>query len=243
MRERAAFVLIHGPICGPDTWWPVADTLRAGGIQTVVPPLTADGAAPYWRSHTRSIVHGIANEVPPGMPLVLVAHDGAGQLLGMLGLVLGDVGYRIVSYILADAGLPPNDQSRLEQLEMAAPELAAELRQQLAAGGRFPTWTDASLQPLIPDSERRQRLLAGVRQPPDSFWTETIPRADAWPEAPVGVLLFSRSYEATARAARERQWPLRRLSATNHFLCLSDENAVAEELVVLADDLTRSTAA
>jgi hypothetical protein len=243
VRERAAFVLIHGPICGPDTWWPVAESLAANGFQTVVPTLEADGSVPYWRSHTRSIVHSIANEVTPGVPLVLVAHNGSGQLLGVLGLVLRDVGYHVASYILADAGLPPNNQSRLEQLEVVAPDFAAELRQHLAAGGRFPNWTDVSLQPLIPDTERRDRLLAGVRQAPDAFWRETIPRAVQWPEAPVGVLLFSRSYEGTARVAHERRWPLRRLSANNHFLCLSDEHAVAEELVVLADDLTRSSAA
>jgi hypothetical protein len=242
VRERAAFVLIHGPICGPDAWWPVADALGAG-TPTVVPALEAHGTAPYWRSHTRSIVHGIAQEVPPGVPLVLVAHNGAGQLLGVLGLVLRDVGYRVASYILADAGLPPENQSRLDQLEATAPEFATELREHLGAGGSFPNWTDASLRPLIPDAERRHRLLAGVRPPPWAFWQETIPRAAGWPEAPVGVLLFSRSYEATARAAHERGWPLRRLSANNHFLCLTDENAVAEELAVLADDLIRSTAA
>lgn len=243
MRERAAFVLIHGPICGPDTWWPVAEALGGGGTETVVPVLEASGTAPFWRSHTRSIVHSIAQEVPPGVPLVLVAHDGAGQLLGVLGLVLRDVGYRVASYILADAGLPPENESRLDQLETMAPDLAAELRDHLDAGGSFPNWTDASLRSLIPDTERRHRLLAGVRPPPYAFWEEMIPRAGGWPEAPVGVLLFSRSYEGTARAARERGWPLRRLSANNHFLCLTDENAVAEELIVLADDLIRSTAA
>jgi hypothetical protein len=243
VRERAAFVLIHGPICGPDTWWPVAEALGGGGTETVVPVLEASGTAPFWRSHTRSIVHSIAQEVPPGVPLVLVAHDGAGQLLGVLGLVLRDVGYRVASYILADAGLPPENESRLDQLETMAPDLAAELRDHLDAGGSFPNWTDASLRSLIPDTERRHRLLAGVRPPPYAFWEEMIPRAGGWPEAPVGVLLFSRSYEGTARAARERGWPLRRLSANNHFLCLTDENAVAEELIVLADDLIRSTAA
>src|SRR5918996_6064067 len=50
VRERTAFVLIHGPICGPDTWWPVADALGAGGTATVVPALEAHGTAPYWRS-------------------------------------------------------------------------------------------------------------------------------------------------------------------------------------------------
>ena len=242
MREPTAFVLIHSPICGPDTWEPVAEIIAADGAQVVVPNLNVD-EAPFWRSHTRSIVRTIAKEVPGGMPLVLVAHSSAGQLLGVLGLVLRDVGYQVASYILADAGLPPQNQSRLEQLDMVAPELASELREHFAAGGSYPNWSDAALRPLVPDTERRQRLLAGVRQPPFDFWDETIPSAGDWPDAAVGVLLFSRSYEATARAAREHGWPLRRLSANNHFLCLTDEYAVAEELLVLADDLISSSAA
>jgi hypothetical protein len=208
----------------------------------VVPSLDV-GEAPFWRSHTRGIVRTIAKEVPAGVPLVLVAHSSAGQLLGVLGLVLRDVEYQVGSYILADAGLPPENQSRLEQLDRVAPELAVELRQHFAAGGSYPNWSDAALRPLVPNDQRRHRLLAGVRQPPYAFWEETIPSAGGWPDAAVGVLLFSRSYEATARAAREHGWPLRRLSANNHFLCLADEHAVAEELLVLADDLTSSSAA
>jgi hypothetical protein len=242
VREPAAFVLIHSPICGPDTWEPVAEILAADGAQVVVPNLNVD-EAPFWRAHTRSVVRSIAKEVPGGVPLVLVAHSSAGQLLGVLGLVLRDVGYQVASYILADAGLPPENQSRLEQLDAVAPDLAGELREHFAAGGSYPNWSDAALRPLVPDSQRRRRLLAGVRQPPYAFWEETIPSAGDWPDAAVGVLLFSRSYEATARAAREHGWPLRRLSANNHFLGLTDEYAVAEELLVLADDLLRSSAA
>jgi hypothetical protein len=242
VREPAAFVLIHSPICGPDTWEPVAEILAADGAQVVVPHLAVDDA-PFWRSHTRSIVRSIAKEVPGGTPLVLVAHSSAGQLLGVLGLVLRDVGYQVISYILADAGLPPQNQSRLEQLDTVAPELASELRQHFAAGGSYPNWSDAALRPLVPDNQRRRRLLEGVRQPPYAFWEETIPSAGDWPDAAVGVLLFSRSYEATARAAREHGWPLRRLAANNHFLSLTDESAVAEELLVLADELISSSAA
>jgi hypothetical protein len=242
VREPAAFVLIHSPICGPDTWEPVAEIIAADGAQVVVPNLNVD-EAPFWRAHTRSVVRSIAKEVPGGMPLVLVAHSSAGQLLGVLGLVLRDVGYEVGSYILADAGLPPQNQSRLEQLDAVAPELASELREHFAAGGSYPNWSDAALRPLVPDSQRRRRLLAGVRQPPYAFWEETIPSAGDWPDAAVGVLLFSRSYEATARAAQEHGWPLRRLSANNHFLSLTDEYAVAEELLVLADDLISSSAA
>jgi hypothetical protein len=186
------------------------------------------------------VVHGIANEISGGVPLVLVAHSGAGQLLGVLGLVLRDVGYRVASYVLADAGLPPNNQSRLQQLEADAPDLAAELRRHLDAGRRYPTWNDTMMRALIADDDRRERLLAGVRRLPYPFWTETIPRAPAWPDAPVGVLLFSGSFEPTARTAQEHGWPLRRLSANNHFLSLGDENAVAEELMVLAEDLANA---
>ncbi|HSK91216.1 MAG TPA: hypothetical protein VK875_07880 [Euzebyales bacterium] len=237
-----AFVLVHSPICGPDTWWPVAEALSAMDNHAVVPDLGIGGRAPYWRSHTRSVVRGIADEVAPGTPIVLAAHSGAGQLLGVLGLVLHDVGFRVAAYVLADAGLPPDGESRLQQLEREAPDFAAELRQHFGAGGSFPSWTDATLEGLIPDDARRARLLAGVRQLPFEYWEEIIPSAPEWPEAPVGVLLFSGSYEATAQAARQRQWPLRRLSANNHFLPLSDENAVAEELVVLAEDLSAAPA-
>ena len=242
MHEPTAFVLIHSPICGPDTWEPVSMALRANGAQTVVPDLGVGDAPPYWRAHTRCIVRSIAEEVAPGVPLVLVAHSGAGQLLGVLGLVLHDVGYRVSSYILADAGLPPDNESRLQQLERASPEFSAELRRHFDAGGSFPAWTDEALQPLIPDDQRRERLLAGVRRLPYDYWRETIPRATDWPEAPVGVLLFSGSYEATAQAAAEAGWPLRRLSASNHFLPLADENAVGEEVVVLAEDLSAAPA-
>jgi hypothetical protein len=168
---------------------------------------------------------------------VLVAHSGAGQLLGVLGLVLRDVGYRVAAYILADAGLPPDNQSRLAQLEADAPERADELRRHLDAGGRYPTWNDAMMRSLVADEARRGQLLTGVRHLPYAFWTETIPSAPAWPDAPVGVLLFSGFFEPTARAAAKHQWPLRRLSANNHFLTLADENAVAEELLVLAEEL------
>lgn len=243
MPEPTAFVLIHSPICGPDTWVPVADSLRAEGTHVVVPDLDVSGNPAFWRAQTRNIVRSIAEHVPPGVPLVLVAHSGAGQLLGVSGLVLHDVGYRVDSYILADAGLPPDNESRLDQLEREAPESAAELRRHLDAGGRFPDWGDSALRALVPDEARRRRLIAGLRQLPYDYWRESIPRAAEWPEAPVGVLLFSGSYEATARAAHERGWPLRRLSANNHFLALTDEHAVAEEVVVLADDLTAAAKA
>lgn len=242
MHEPTAFVLIHSPICGPDTWWPVADVLRATGTQTVVPDLDVGSTPPFWRSHTRCVVRSIAEEVPPGVPLVLVAHSGAGQLLGVLGLVLHDVGYRVGGYVLADAGLPPDNESRLEQLDRLSPDFADELRRHFDGGGRFPSWGDAAFQTLIADDERRHRLLSGVRQLPYDYWRETIPRANDWPEAPVGVLLFSGSYEATAQAASVSGWPLRRLSANNHFLPLADEHAVAEELVVLAEDLSAAPA-
>lgn len=237
MAERRAFVLVHSPIAGPGTWEPVADTLRDRHVATTVPELTDDGSPPFWRQHTRCVVRAIAEDVEPGMPLVLVAHSAAGQLLGVVGPVLRDAGYRVTAEILADAGLPPCGRSRLEQLDDELPELAAHVRSLLNDGLRFPAWTDDDVAPLVPDEKRRNQLLAQLRPPPPSYWVEQIPTSIGWPDAPVGALIFSHSYGPTVEAARDNGWPVRVLDTDNHLLPLADEERVADELLALADEL------
>lgn len=237
LLEGLAFVLVHSPIVGPDTWEPVAQVLRSRQAHVVVPELVDDGSPPFWRQHARCVVRRIAEDVEPGLQLVLVAHSGAGQLLGVLGPVLRDAGYQVAAHILADAGLPPEGLSRLEQLERETPQFADELRALFEDGQRFPVWSDEALAPLVPDAERRAQLLGGVRQLPPPYWEEQIPTALDWPDAPVGALIFSASYDATVRAAREQQWPVRIIDDDNHFVALADEERVADELLALTQIL------
>lgn len=231
------FVLVHSPIVGPGTWEPVASALRARGHAAVVPDLIDDGSPPFWRQHTRCVVRAIAEDVEPGLPLVLVAHSGGGQLLGVLGPVLRDAGYHVTAEVLVDAGLPPGGTSRSGQLADESPAFADELRAALTDDGRFPTWTDDDLVPLVGSVERRTRLVDELRPQPAAFWDEPIPTSVDWPDAPVGVLILSDGYASTRQAAREQQWPVQVLEGNNHFLTLADEDLVADGLLAVTKDL------
>jgi hypothetical protein len=233
LAEPHAYVLVHSPITGPGTWEPVAAELDGRDIAATVPDLIDDGSPPFWRQHARCVVRSIAEDIEPGVPLVLVAHSGAGQLLGVLGPVLRDAGYHVAAEILADAGLPPGGRSRLEQLGEEAPGAADELREALDDGTPFPAWDDETLRPLVPDDDRRRRLREGLRPQPAGYWVEQIPTAVDWPDAPVGALVFSDGYAGTIDAAQAHGWPLRRLEGDNHFLALADPPHVADELLAL----------
>ncbi|CAN5914409.1 hypothetical protein BH23ACT10_BH23ACT10_16920 [soil metagenome] len=237
MAEQHAFVLIHSPLAGAGTWQPVADILADRGLVTTVPELTDDGAPPFWRQHTRCVVRGIAEHIEPGIPLVLVAHSAAGQLLGVLGPVLRDAGYHVAAEILADAGLPPEGRSRLDQLDDDAPERAEQVRSLLDEGVGFPSWTDDEIAPLVPDDDRRAQLLEQLRPPPAAYWVEQIPTAVDWPDAPVGALIFSSSYAPTLQAATDNGWLVNTLDTDNHLLMLVNEQQVADELLALTDRL------
>lgn len=235
LSDRFGVVLVHSPIVGPDTWGPVADALRERGYEVVVPVLGDDGSAPFWRQHVRVVSATIEDSIDRGARVVLVAHSGAGQLLGLIGEAVTETGRSVAAYVFVDAGLPTVGYSRLEQLEGETPEIAAELRQLFDTGGRFPDWSEELLAGLVPDEHRRRQLMLGIRHLPREYWEEEIPQAVAWPDAPCGALLFTDGYEPTAQTAVQRGWPLRQLPIGNHFFMLSDANEATNALTALID--------
>lgn len=229
-------VLVHSPLVGPDTWAPVADGLRRRGHRVTVPVLSRTGS-PHWAAHTATVVEQVAAVDGPRR-VVLVAHSGAGQLLGHIAEALRDRDVEVAAHVLVDAGVPTDGGSRLDQLRAEAPDLADHLDELLRGGGAFPDWGPDLLAPLVPDPDRRRRLLDGLRPQGIEYWAEPIPVVDGWPDAPCGVLLLSNGYAATAARARREGWPLHDLAADNHFLLLADPDAVGDHLRRLVDDLT-----
>lgn len=231
---QALFALVHSPLVGPSTWSLVAERLRQAGSGAVVPVLhDSEGVAvPYWRQHAESAARALAT-VPADRPLVLVGHSGAGPLLP----AIAQAGRRpIAAYLFVDAGLPHGGLSRLDEMAVNDPELAARLRRHLAAGGRFPTWGDADLREVIPDSRLRQGLLAELRPRPLAFFAEPLPQVAGWPDAPCGYLRFSPAYARPAAEAERRGWPYRAFDA-GHFHLLVDPAAIADAFSELAQSL------
>ena len=225
------FVLIHSPLVGPITWAPVAFELRQKGIDVLVPELPRDiqSNRPYWEQHAGAIARAL-RPVAPDQSLILIGHSGAGLLLPAIREITGR---SVTGYVFADAGIPEDGKSRFDLMWREEPEIAAQRRQSLAAGERFPNWTDADLRDVIPNAELRQGVLADLRPQPPAFFAEPIPVFAGWPDAPCAYLKFNPVYAAPAERARKAGWAYAEIDA-GHFHMLVDPNAVANALVNLS---------
>jgi hypothetical protein len=224
--------LIHSPLVGPSMWAPLAAALRRRGQAVFVPELRDDragGGGPYWRQQADSAAAQLAAEAG-AQPLVLVGHSGAGALLPAVRQALGPRA-AVAGYVFVDAGLPIPGQTRLSTF--GDPAEQAEFRAYLENGGRFPAWTEADLATIVPDPAARQQLIAGLRPRGLDFWTEPLPDAPGWPDAPCGYVFFSRAYAEAAADARRLGWPVAEL-AGGHFHMLVAPEAVAEAVLAVS---------
>jgi thioesterase domain-containing protein len=216
-------------LVGPYTWSPVADEMRRRAVRAVVPVLQSFelGPLPYWRQHAQAVVKAI-QPVPPGEPLVLVGHSGAGVLLPAIRQLSAR---EVAAYIFVDAGIPQDGKSRLDLFE--TDEAVFQFRQ-AASAGWLPVWSDDDLRGVIPDAGRRQRFVADLRPLPLAVYEEVIPVFDGWPDAPAGYVRFGSNpaYDAPAGQARRAGWPVVPMNG-EHFHMLVEPQAVASALIAL----------
>jgi len=231
MSEETVFVLVHSPLVGPLTWLRVAAMLRSLGQVTVTPTLHDDPAssAPSWQQHADSVAQ-VLTPLPAARPLVLVGHSGAGPLLPAIATAAQRP---VAAYVFVDAGLPGEGVSRLDAMEAEVPAFAQALRTHLAAGGRFPEWTEEDLRAIVPDDTIRRALLAEVRPRTLAFFTEPLPGWRGAPAAPCVYLQLSAAYAQPAAQARRAGWACRVFDA-GHFHMLVDPGAVSHALVDLS---------
>jgi hypothetical protein len=225
-------VLLHSPLVGVESWGALPAALQRAGTAAVAVPVGGDRRAPFAERYVRGAVAGVLDAAPPGGPAVVVGHSGAGPLLGAVGTELRTRGRSAGGYLFCDAGLPRPGASRLDLLAAEDPELAAAFRAELERGGRFPAWSDAELVPLVPDPGARAALLGSLRPRGLEFFTEPLPAAPGWPDAPCGYLRLSAAYDSWADAAAAEGWPVARLDA-GHFHPLVDPGGVAGALLEL----------
>ncbi len=208
----------------------MAEELDRRGITAVVPDLVDNGRPPYWSQHASAVGAALAR-VRSDQAVLLAGHSGAGPILPAIA---ANVRQPVAGYVFVDAGLPGDGQSRLEMMEGESADIARELREHLAAGGRFPDWTDTDLAPLVQDIRQRTALVNDLRPRGLDFFTEPIPVPALWRrEAPSVYIQLSAAYDQPARQAEREGWPISRLPGDNHFLVLADPAAVADALINL----------
>ncbi len=226
-KPSPTFVLVPSPLVGPYSWAPVADELATLGRQAIVTVDLRDppGSQPVWWA-TVGGAQSSLRSLPGDRHVVLVAHSRAGPLLPAIGATLLQP---VDAYLFVDSRLPHGGSSPLQALEEENAVAAADRRARLETGERYPVWTDEDLRELIPDPERRRKLLAELRPRGLDFWTEPLPVVSGWPNAPCGYLLFSAEYRSAFERARRWGWLSRELPA-GHFHQLVDPSVVAVEL-------------
>ncbi|HUP27622.1 MAG TPA: alpha/beta hydrolase [Chloroflexia bacterium] len=163
--------------------------------------------------------------------MLLVVHSGAGMLLPAIRQALGRP---IAGYIFVDAGIPYDGKSRLDLFDREG----AEQFRSSAVDGLLPTWTDADLADVIPDTRIRSRFIAELRPLPIAVYEEPLPVFDRWPDAPCGYVAFLPEegqyvYRDALSHAEQHSWPCAKIKGM-HFHMLVDPAGVADALVEVA---------
>jgi hypothetical protein len=232
--DPGTMVLLHSPLVGVESWGRLPEALGRGGVSAVAVTVDGDDRPPFAERYVRGAVEGALAATARSGPPVLVGHSGAGPLLAAVGAGLLAAGRPCAGYLFCDAGLPQDGANRLELLAVEDPAMAEAFRAELEQGGRFPEWGDAELAPLVPDPAARAALIGSLRPRGLAFFTEPLPPAAGWPDAPCGFLRLSAAYDGWAAAAAARGWPTAGLDA-GHFHPLVDPDGVAAALLALLD--------
>ena len=249
------FILVHGPLIGPFTWVPVAAELRKLGATAVIPALNSPSrrAGAYWEHHCDLFALELANVSMDTSEAVLVGHEGAGPLLPKLGegLETGPA-----AYVLVDADLPKDgaslfdmfaEETHIEEFRRAAEEPSlprgrlASQPERVATAETVREWPLDLLRDAVartPDNRAdvNSTVFAGKRPTPIAVLEEPLPVPSTWPDAPVGYLHLSKTYDTVASAAAEQGWPVRELNSS-HVQMLLEPESFARELAAFAEEV------
>jgi hypothetical protein len=210
--------------------------MRKRGQKVLVPILEdlPGSNEPFWKQHADSVSRSMA-DLRRDIPVILVAHSGAGPLLSGIRQSIPNA---VRAYVFVDAGIPRDGASRLDLMKSEDPEWANAFQQELEAGGRFPTWGMEDLQAVIPDERLRRQMIVELHPRGLDFFTEPIPVFDGWPDAPGVYIQFSAAYDKPAARAREAGWPVYELQA-GHFHMLVDAASVADKILDGVDKISK----
>ncbi|THV37068.1 alpha/beta hydrolase [Glycomyces buryatensis] len=227
--DDCLIALVHSPLTGPSAWEPVAASLRERGFRVVVPAFgeVFASAGPYYQA----AADAIGGRIPPGIPVVLVAHSGAGALLPSIETAVpGTIGA-----VFVDALLPHPGRSWFDTVP---PEFRDQLHA-VAEHGRLPRWSDwfppETIAELLPDPGQRERFISELPRLPLSYFEEAAPDPPRWPAGWCGYLQLSEAYDVEAAEAARSGWSVDRLDG-DHLSIATRPGDLAECLARIVFD-------
>jgi hypothetical protein len=226
----AQLVLVHSPFVGPSSWNRVAEELRRGGRQVVVPSLVGalTSPSPLYPALAGAVADAISGRV------ALVVHSGAGALVPPVVDLLAS---RIEAVIFVDATLPHPGQA---WVDTAPAELTEQLKGVVGPDGLLPPWHEwfppEALIELVPDERARTECCADVPRVPLRYLQEVAPDSTMWQDRPCGYVQLSAAYEDAAAQARRAGWPVARVDG-HHLSGVTDPAVVAAAVAQMSEAL------
>ncbi|PSK96318.1 hypothetical protein CLV63_112203 [Murinocardiopsis flavida] len=190
-------VLLHGPGRAASGWDAVAAELLRRGRSPLAPAIGDDDRPPYAARYVARASLEIA-AAAPDTPLLLVAAAGAGPLLPPIAAAQRAARRPVAGYALVDALLP--QPGGTDRAGLVAAQVPAGLPEEDGTAAR-------------PAAGGLAVAGAAAPRPPD-FYTEALPPAPDWPDAPCRYLLTDPRFAACARLAGLRGWPVSDLVRT-----------------------------
>ncbi|MBP2702938.1 alpha/beta hydrolase [Microbispora sp. RL4-1S] len=227
-------VLVHSPLVGPKTWWPVAERLRARGRSVVVPSLVDTVSSPPPRYLALADTVCSAAEGGPADAMTLVVHSGAG---GLVPSIVDRTALPVDAVVFVDATLPYSGQS---WMDTAPAELVESLRRSAGPDGFLPPWHEwfppEAISELLPDPRIRAELCAEIPRVPWAYLEEIAPEVAGWQDRPCGYVRLSDGYDDVTAEAGRRRWPVVRHDG-HHLSAVTGPEAVTHAILTLLDRL------
>ena len=216
--SQPAIAVLHSPLVGPISVEPLADALAARGWQVELPTLV--GVLDAEDAGRADVIDRFVTRLGHiEQPLVLLAHSGAGH-------VVGEVAAQVPStamVIFIDGDLPVPGESWVDH---APDELADSLHSQVD-NGRLPPWSEWFPEAALPD-------LGPLPRMPWSYLTEPA-AADQW-HGPWAYIRLTDAYPSSVARAESVGAPVARLD-TDHLAPFTHPQVVADA----TEELIRST--
>jgi pimeloyl-ACP methyl ester carboxylesterase len=218
----ASIVLVHSPLVGPTTWSWVSEELRQRGHRVLVPSLVRAVASGRWHDVVDAVVHDAEVEDYG----VLVGHSGAGPLLPVIATRMAPSPTRLV---FVDAAVPP-----VRGEASLVPDQMLDSLRTLARDGMLPRWSEwfgpEMMEALVPDRERRARVLVELPQLPISYFEGRPQMPSDWSSIEGAYILLSDPYRPDAAEAVSRGWSVTELRG-GHLDIVTRPADVAEALL------------
>ena len=218
-------VVLPSPLLGAATYGPLASSLLALGVPTLVAPLPSGDVTPA------RVLDAFAAAVADHAATHVVAHSNAGYYTPALTTSSG------VSAICMDAALP--GAGATETL-LAPPAFAGFIDTLPRRDGLlppWPAWWDRSdVAALFPSDEWLDRVTSEAPHLPPDYFTTPLAVPLGWEARPAAYLAFGDTYAEEVTFAEAAGWAVRREEG-HHLRHLAEPDRVAELLLDLVEVL------